>query len=79
MLIQLEMKDGAFGWGDKPIVTGAKFMLEKGMRVVVRGPNGAGKSTMLRAMSGELPLKSGSLRQGEGLKLGFFKQDLAQV
>ena len=56
------MTDGAFGWGDKPIVTGASFLIEKEMRVVVRGPNGAGKSTMLRAMAGELPLKSGSRR-----------------
>jgi len=76
---QLEMTEGAFGWGTKPIVEGANFLIEKGMRVVVRGPNGAGKSTMLRAMSGELELKSGALRRGEGLELGFFKQDLAQA
>lgn len=73
------MTDGAFGWGDKPIVEGVSFLIEKGMRVVVRGPNGAGKSTMLRAMSGELELKSGSRREGEGLQMGFFKQDLAQA
>mmetsp|Transcript_15623 Transcript_15623/g.21594 ORF Transcript_15623/g.21594 Transcript_15623/m.21594 type:complete len:684 (-) Transcript_15623:306-2357(-) len=75
---QMIMKNGAFGWGDDTIVSGASFRIEKGFRVVVRGPNGAGKSTMLRAMSGELPLKAGERNEGEGLRLGFFKQDLAQ-
>jgi ATPase subunit of ABC transporter with duplicated ATPase domains len=60
--VQLFMTEGAFGWGDAPIVTGATFLIEKEMRVVVRGPNGAGKSTMLRAMANELPLKSGTRR-----------------
>mmetsp|Transcript_136006 Transcript_136006/g.235939 ORF Transcript_136006/g.235939 Transcript_136006/m.235939 type:complete len:865 (-) Transcript_136006:849-3443(-) len=75
---QLELTDAAFGWGEKPIVTGVSLRIDKGFRIVVRGPNGAGKSTMLRALSGDLPLKSGKRREGEGLKLGFFQQDLAQ-
>eukprot|EP00242_Pyramimonas_sp_CCMP2087_P007232 CAMPEP_0198205076 /NCGR_PEP_ID=MMETSP1445-20131203/8557_1 /TAXON_ID=36898 /ORGANISM="Pyramimonas sp., Strain CCMP2087" /LENGTH=737 /DNA_ID=CAMNT_0043877227 /DNA_START=117 /DNA_END=2330 /DNA_ORIENTATION=- len=75
---QLQLDDAAFGWDKDPIVTGVSCMIEKGMRVVVRGPNGAGKSTMLRAMAGELALKAGERKEGDGLVLGFFKQDLAQ-
>jgi ATPase subunit of ABC transporter with duplicated ATPase domains len=75
---QLELRGAAFGWGELPIVTGVNLAFRKGDRVVVRGPNGAGKSTLLRAMAGELPLKAGERVTGDGLELGFFKQDLAQ-
>jgi len=75
---QLELRGAAFGWGELPIVTGVDLAFRKGDRVVVRGPNGAGKSTLLRAMAGELPLKAGERVTGDGLELGFFKQDLAQ-
>jgi len=75
---QLKFEDAAFGWGEKPIVTNATFEVKKGDRVVVRGPNGAGKSTMLRAIAGELELKAGSRKLGQGVNMGFFKQDLAQ-
>ncbi|KAK3240030.1 hypothetical protein CYMTET_50093 [Cymbomonas tetramitiformis] len=74
----LVMKDVSFGWEEEPIVTGATLKIEKGHRVVVRGPNGAGKSTFMNALAGELEAKAGERREGEGLKLGFFKQDLAQ-
>lgn len=49
------------------------------MRIAVRGPNGAGKSTLFAALSGTLPLKQGKRIEGDGLELGFFQQDLAQV
>jgi len=75
---QLQLQDAAFGWGPEPIVVGASLSFRKGDRVVIRGPNGAGKSTLLRALSGDLPLHRGQRIEGDGLKLGFFKQDLAQ-
>jgi len=75
---QLQLSGAAFGWGDVPIVRGVDLAFRKGDRVVVRGPNGAGKSTLLAALSGELPLLEGTRTEGDGLTLGFFKQDLAQ-
>eukprot|EP01035_Chromulina_nebulosa_P018981 gene18981-24793_t len=45
----------------------------------LRGPNGAGKSTLFSALSGELQLVNGQRILGDGLELGYFKQDLAQV
>lgn len=39
----------------------------------------AGKSTLFQALSGALPLQSGSRLEGDGLELGFFQQDLAQA
>jgi ATPase subunit of ABC transporter with duplicated ATPase domains len=54
-------------------------IIKKGMRVLVLGPNGAGKSTLLKALAGNLPLWQGTRKEGEGVQLGVFSQDLAQV
>ena len=55
------------------------FGITRGMRMVIIGPNGAGKSTLLWALAGRLELISGKRKITEGLRLGFFTQDLAQV
>ena len=60
------------------IVDDVNFVIERGMRIVVRGPNGAGKSTVLSALSGKLSVSEGARVEGDGLKLGTFTQDLAQ-
>ena len=38
------------------------FQVRQGEFVAIIGPNGAGKTTLFRAISGLLPLRSGSLR-----------------
>mmetsp|Transcript_64848 Transcript_64848/g.104985 ORF Transcript_64848/g.104985 Transcript_64848/m.104985 type:complete len:550 (+) Transcript_64848:2-1651(+) len=52
--------------------------VNRGMRMVILGPNGAGKSTLLWALAGRLELLAGKRKITEGLRLGFFTQDLAQ-
>ena len=78
----LRITKGSVGWSDgenvKPILSDIDLVIERGMRIAVRGPNGAGKSTLFNAISGELPLTSGSRVEGDGMDLGIFKQDLAQ-
>lgn len=56
----------------------ALFLNVKGQTVAILGPNGAGKSTLLKALGGTLPISAGERREGEGLQLGMFTQDLAQ-
>ena len=78
----LRISNGNIGWNDgenvRPILSKVDFVIQRGMRIAVRGPNGAGKSTLFNAISGELPLSSGTRIEGDGLDLGVFKQDLAQ-
>ena len=79
----LELKNANIAWtkadgAAEPIFSNVNLRFERGMRVAVRGPNGAGKSTLLSALSGKLPLASGSRIEGDGLALGVFTQDLAQ-
>jgi ATPase subunit of ABC transporter with duplicated ATPase domains len=40
---------------------------------------GSGKSTLIKALSGTLPLWAGTRKEGEGVRIATFSQDLAQV
>jgi branched-chain amino acid transport system ATP-binding protein len=50
---------------DLPIVRGVDFAVRAGELVVVLGPNGAGKSTFVKAISGLVPVHSGSMQLGD--------------
>jgi ATPase subunit of ABC transporter with duplicated ATPase domains len=52
------------------VLQDVNFSVQKGQRVLVLGPNGAGKSTLLKTLSGRLQPWSGSISQGQGVKLG---------
>ena len=48
-------------YGGIEALKGVSFEVEKGQTVAVIGANGAGKSTTLRAISGLVPIKSGTI------------------
>ncbi|MEM7194644.1 MAG: heme ABC transporter ATP-binding protein [Pseudomonadota bacterium] len=47
--------------GNKVRLSNVSLALQPGQLVVAIGPNGAGKSTLLKALSGQLPIQSGSV------------------
>ena len=49
------------GYGDRTVLKNISFSLNPGQLVALIGPNGAGKSTLVRAVSGLLPLKQGTI------------------
>jgi ATP-binding cassette subfamily F protein 3 len=53
--------------------------LMRGDRVGLIGPNGSGKSTLVRAIVGDHPVKTGAIRVGGGVSVGYYRQDLTQV
>lgn len=57
----LVVKDLTVAYGNIEAVHGVSFEVKKGEIVTLIGANGAGKSTILRAVSGMLPVKSGSV------------------
>lgn len=44
--------------------------------MAVRGFNGIGKSTLLKTLIGQIPPLSGDIEQANGLKIGYFEQEL---
>ena len=76
----LTLTDAAVGYGGglDPLLTGVNLTVRRGDRLLIVGPNGAGKSTLLRSLGGGLRLAAGTLAHGEGARVGYFSQDLAQ-
>ena len=57
----LKVMDLKVSYGGIEALKGISFEVEKGQTVAVIGANGAGKSTTLRAISGLVPIKSGTI------------------
>ncbi len=58
----LEIEGLVGGYGMVEVLHGIDMSLEEGAVVAVLGANGAGKTSLLRAISGELPKATGSIR-----------------
>ncbi|HEX5969094.1 MAG TPA: metal ABC transporter ATP-binding protein, partial [Intrasporangium sp.] len=52
MTTVIELKDASFGYGERPIVTGASLAITRGEVVAVLGANGSGKSTLMKGILG---------------------------
>ena len=64
----LEVRDLCGGYGHGMVVQGVSLRVDRGETIALLGPNGAGKSTLLGALSGTLPVRSGSVRM-DGMEL----------
>ncbi len=64
----LEVRGLRAGYGGSVVIDGVDLDVASGEFVVVIGPNGHGKTTLLRAISGLLPARGGSVRfKGEDI------------
>ncbi|MDO5628555.1 MAG: ATP-binding cassette domain-containing protein [Mobilicoccus sp.] len=48
----IDLLDASFGYGERPVVTGATLCVNPGERVAVVGANGSGKSTLVKGLLG---------------------------
>lgn len=62
---------------DKPLCT-VSFNILRGERVGIIGGNGLGKSTLLKTIVGKIPAIDGVFTVGEGVRIGYFDQQMAQ-
>ncbi len=60
--------------GDKELLTGVSFALERGEHVGLMGPNGSGKTTLLETILGVREPTGGSVRLGHGVVPAYFSQ-----
>ena len=67
----LELSQVCAGYGDLRVLFDINMHIDKGEVVAVVGSNGAGKTTVLRTISGEIKIKSGSIK--------WFEKDLAAM
>jgi ATP-binding cassette subfamily F protein 3 len=71
-VVALEDADVAFG--DDPILIDVSLTVMRGERVGIVGANGAGKTVLLRALLGDLPLRSGTRWIGPSIEVGYLSQ-----
>jgi ATP-binding cassette subfamily F protein 3 len=60
--------------GDKQLLVGASFALERGEHVGLVGPNGSGKTTLLETVLGRRDATGGKVRLGHGVVPEYFSQ-----
>jgi len=59
---------------DREIIQDFSYTLLRDDRIGIIGANGAGKTTLLRGLMGDIPPSSGTVTQGETVKIGYFGQ-----
>ncbi len=64
----------SFSYGNKTILKNINFSIHYKDRVVILGKNGSGKTTLLKLLNSELTPKSGKLKIGSNVKIGYYDQ-----
>ncbi|HEY3631971.1 MAG TPA: ABC-F family ATP-binding cassette domain-containing protein [Jatrophihabitantaceae bacterium] len=62
-------------YGSLEVFTDVDLAVDRGARVVILGLNGAGKTTLLRLLARIEPADTGEVRDGHGLRLGYYAQE----
>ncbi|HEY7045797.1 MAG TPA: ABC-F family ATP-binding cassette domain-containing protein [Jatrophihabitantaceae bacterium] len=62
-------------YGSLEVFTDVDLAVDRGARVVILGLNGAGKTTLLRLLARLEPPDTGEVRDGHGLRLGYYAQE----
>ena len=79
----ISLKSGEFGYltdtGPKTILRDINRSVLSGQRIGVLGANGQGKSTFIKTIAKAMPLLSGSVVEGKGLRIGYFAQQELDV
>lgn len=57
-----------------PILARVNLTIRAGERIGILGVNGAGKSTLIKTLVGKIAPLAGSVREGQGLVIGYFAQ-----
>ena len=73
--IVAEIKEVGKSFGEKHILSGANFTIERGQKIALVGRNGEGKTTMARMIIGELEATEGSIKIGANVNIGYYAQN----
>ena len=67
----------SMGFGERELFRDVKFQINRKERVFLLGPNGCGKTTLLKILKGELPPRTGYVRLGAKVTVGYYDQTQA--
>jgi ATP-binding cassette subfamily F protein 3 len=65
--------------GGRPLFEDLQLDVERGQKWGILGVNGSGKTTLLRCLVDQLPVDSGQVSWGRGVKIGYFDQKLEDL
>jgi len=63
----------------KSLIRNFSLTAQAGERIGIIGPNGCGKTTLLRILNGECAPEKGTVKIGETVRIGFFRQEPADL
>lgn len=72
----VELTQVVIGYDQKPVLKNLDLSISYGARIGLLGRNGEGKSSLIKALAGKLDPMSGQLYTRQGLKVGYFSQNL---
>lgn len=64
----------SYSYGDEAVIRDFSIKIMRGDRIGLIGNNGVGKTTLLRLLIGELEPRTGTLKHGTNLEIGYFDQ-----
>jgi ATP-binding cassette, subfamily F, member 3 len=70
----VETEDLEVAAGDKHLLRGVSFAIERGEHIGLVGPNGSGKTTLLETLLGRRDPLAGKARLGHGVEAAYFSQ-----
>jgi ATP-binding cassette subfamily F protein uup len=70
----IDLHNVCYGYGDELLIDKLSLKIRRGDRVGLIGNNGVGKSTLLNLMLGRLKPRSGTVKLGTHLEIGYFDQ-----
>lgn len=71
----VKVKEVSKAYGDKLVLNGVSFEVERGERVAIIGPNGIGKSTLLEILMENQQASTGICDWGHAARIGYFPQN----
>lgn len=70
----IEARNISYSYDDTPLIDSLSVKIMRGDRIGLIGNNGVGKSTLLRLLLGQLEPRSGTVKLGTNLEIGYFDQ-----
>ena len=75
----LEVNDIHKSYGDKKVLNGITFKVDKNDKIAIIGANGVGKTTLLEIIMGNLKPDSGYVKWGQTVTPSYFPQNTTEI